>query len=192
MTKKERAAAAKTAERLERALADRLLVRVRRSIPDADVLDGFVVGIGRKWVALARLSDRVELDGWTLLRLSDVHSVKITPDPECFAIRALRLREQWPPPAVEVDLDDDAGAVEGAAGSRPMVAVRCEWDRSDVCWIGSVRSVKGSTLSLLEVGVEAEWASKARRFDLDDITRLDFGGGYEEALALVAGPAPER
>lgn len=95
--KKKRAAAEKVAARLARAQAEGLLVRVRRSLPDADVLDGFVVAVGTEWLALARLSDRIELDGWTLLRSADVRAVKLEPDPDCFEIRALRARGQWPP-----------------------------------------------------------------------------------------------
>jgi hypothetical protein len=31
---------------------------------------------------------------------------------------------------------------------------------------------------------------KAASYDPADVTRLDFGGGYEEALSLVAGSPP--
>jgi len=71
-----------------------------------------------------------------------------------------------------------------------MVSAFCELDRPDACWIGAVRELKGQTLSLLEVNNAGVWQRKARAFDLDDVTRVDFGGGYEEALHLVAGPAP--
>ena len=189
--KKKRAAAEKAAARLARAQAEGLLVRVRRSLPDADVLDGFVVAVRTEWLALARLSDRIELDGWTLLRSADVRAVKLEPDPDCFEIRALRARGQWPPADPGVPLDDTAGAVLAAGASQRLVALHRELDRPDVAWIGAVLGVEASTLSLLEVGVRADWASQPRRFDLDDVTRVDFGGGYEEALALVAGPAPE-
>jgi hypothetical protein len=191
VTKKDEAAAAKVASRLARAQAEGLLVRVRRTLPDADVLDGFVVDVGPQWLALARLSDRIELDGWSLLRLADVRSVKLEPDADCFEVRALRARGQWPPAAPGVPLDDTAAAVLAAGAAHPLVAVHRELDRPDVAWVGAVRGVRGATLFLLEVGVQADWSRKPRAYDLDDITRVDFGGGYEEALALVAGKAPD-
>jgi hypothetical protein len=189
--KKDKAAAGKVAARLARAQAEGLLVRVRRTLPDADVVDGFVVGVGAEWLALAWLSDRIELDGWSLLRVADVRSVKIEPDEECFEIRALRARGQWPPTDPGVPLDDTAAAVLAIGASWPLVAVHRELDRPDEAWVGAVRGVKGSTLTLLEVGVQADWGRKTRSYDLDDLTRLDFGGGYEQALALVAGEAPD-
>lgn len=191
MSKRHKAVGAKVASRLSRAQAEGLLVRVRRTLPDADVLDGFVVGVGSEWLALARLSDRIELDGWSLLRLDDVRSVKLEPDADCFEVRALRARGQWPPTDPGVPLDDAAAAVLAVGAAYPLVAVHRELDRPDVAWVGAVRGVKGTTLSLLEVGVQADWRRKVRSYDLDDVTRLDFGGGYEEALALVAGEAPD-
>ncbi len=176
--------------RLERARSEQLLVRIRRWIPGADVLEGFVVGLGHEWVALARLSDTIELDGWILLRLRDVRSVKITPDREAFEIRALEAREQWPPVVPPVRLDDVTDVISDVTAIAPMLAVHCELDRPDVCWIGAVRRLQGTTLWLLQVTTQAGWARAASSFDLDDITRLDVGGGYEEALHLVAGAPP--
>jgi hypothetical protein len=71
-----------------------------------------------------------------------------------------------------------------------MVSVFDEFDEPDVCWIGAVASLDGSKLRLLEVNTRGGWARKPRSFDPADVTRIDFGGGYEEALGLVAGSPP--
>src|SRR4051794_17023762 len=83
--------------RLSPAQQNQLLVTVRRWIPRADRLEGFVVGIGDKWVALQRLSDRIAFDGWQLIRVKDIQAVSIDPDPDCFEVRALKARSLWPP-----------------------------------------------------------------------------------------------
>lgn len=44
--------------------------------------------IGKKWVAVQRLSDRIAFDGWILVRLKDVQAVSMDPDPECFEIKS--------------------------------------------------------------------------------------------------------
>jgi len=176
--------------RLERARDEGFPARVRSWIPDADLVDGFVVALGREWVALARLSDRIELNGWTMLRLKHVRAVKLTPDPDAFKVKALKARGQWPPTPPSVRLDDVSDLVTDVAATASMVAVHCELDRPDVCWIGAVREVKGKTLSLLDVKPNGSWDRKPQKFDLDDVTRLDFGDGYQDALLIVAGPAP--
>ena len=178
--------------RLAHAQEHHLLVTVRRWIPGADRLEGFVVGIGRKWVAIQRLSGMITLDGWFLVRLKDVQAVSLEPDPDCFEVAALKARAMWPPTALDVDLDDVVGLLRSASRSSAaaMVSVFDEFARPDACWIGAVTSVDDSTLRLLEVDTRGGWARKPRTFDPADVTRLDCGGGYEEALGLVAGPPP--
>jgi hypothetical protein len=176
--------------RLSRAQQEQLLVTIRRWIPDADRLEGFVVGIGRKWVVLQRLSDQIAFDGWQLIRLKDIQAVSINPNPDCFEVRALKARSVWPPSAPALALDDVVGAAGSAYAATGMVSVFDEFDRPDACWIGNVVSLDESKLHLLEVDTHAGWRRKPRRFDPADITRIDFGGGYEESLRLVAGYPP--
>ena len=101
--------------RLERARDEQLFVSVRRWIPDSERVDGFVLALGEKWVCLASLGG-VRLDGWCLLRLKDIQAVFI--DPDSLATKVLQAREQWPPPAVDVDLDDVVVALRSTVRSR--------------------------------------------------------------------------
>jgi hypothetical protein len=180
--------------RLERAQTDTLSTRLKRWIPEADPIDGFVVGIGRRWVVLAKLSGRADIDGWMFVRIKDIQNVGIEPDTDCFDIRALKARGQWPPPSVPVvDLDDLAGVISSAESGGPLLSVYKEFALPDACWIGRVTSLDADALRLHEVNVGGDWAkeSKAKAFDPADVTRVEVGGGYEEALHLVAGPPPE-
>jgi hypothetical protein len=179
-----------TLTRLARAQQNQLLVTVRRWIPNADRLEGFVVVIGQKWVALQRLSDRIVFDGWQLIRVKDIQAISVDPDPDCFEVKALKARSLWPPSAPDLTLDDVVSAVGSASAGTAMVSVFDEFDRPDLCWIGEVTSLDDSKLHSLEVNTRAGWARKPRTFDPADVTRIDFGGGYEEALRLVAGSPP--
>jgi hypothetical protein len=167
-------------------------VGIRRWIPESDHLDGFVVAQSERWVLLARLSDRITLDGWTAVRVRDVQSVALDPAGDCFEIKALKARGQWPPNAPEsVDITTVSAILRSVSAGGWLTAIFREFERPDVTWIGDVRTVANSAVSLLEVSVAGGWARRPRRFDLDDLTRIDFGGGYEEALSLVAGPPPK-
>lgn len=176
--------------KLQHAHAQELVVHVRRWIPEADRLDGFVVGIGTSWVAIHRLSDLIAFDGWQLIRLKDIQAVSIRPDSDCFEIRALQARSLWPPVSPALDLDSTVGVVTSAAAAGPLISVFDEFDRPNVCWIGVSSSVDQNKLRLMEVSPQADWKRKPRSFSTVDITRIDVGGGYEEALHLVAGPPP--
>lgn len=181
----------KIRQRLGKAADTQCLVGLRRWIPDADYLEGFVVGQSPAWTLLARLSDRIELDGWIAVRTEDIQSVTLIPVEDCFEIKALRARSQWPPTGpASVRMSSAQELVETISRVTPMASIFREYHRPDVCWIGAVRKINAETVSLLEVNVAGGWARKPRHFDLDDITRLDFGGGYEEALLMVAGAPP--
>lgn len=177
-------------DRLSRAFDTHQPVGVRRWIAGSERVDGFVTGVGAAWVALAKLDDQVLPDGWSLLRLRDIKSISIDPDPDCFEIKALRARNLWPPTPTDVALDDVAALIRSAARAEPVITVFVEDDRPHICWIGSVMSLGERTLRLLEIDTQGEWRRKPRAIDLEDITRIEFGGGYEEALRLVAGPPP--
>jgi len=176
--------------RLERAQTEVRPVCLRRWIPYGESLDGFVVGVGKRWVALAKLSGRADLDGWTFARLKDIQSVSINPDPECFDIRALKALDQWPLPSPPLlELDDLAQVVASAERAGSLLSVSDEFSRPDACWIGSVTSLDREALLLHEVDVRGDWMrTRPRAFDTADVTRIEAGGGYERVLHLVAGP----
>jgi hypothetical protein len=191
--------------RLQRARERQLLVRVRRWIPGSDRLEGFVVGVGARWVLLQRLSDQITFDGWQLVRCKDVQAVSVEPDDGSFQVRALRARGLWPPGAPALDpardvggdggggedvLGDTAGVVASLAKAAPLLAVFDEFAAADAFAVGAVVSVDSDRLRLMEVNPRGVWVPKPRAFDLGDVTRLEVGGGYLEALRLVAGPPP--
>ena len=68
----------------------------------------------------------------------------------------------------------------------PLVTVSCERTEPDVCYVGRVTEVQDHHFTLHELSTEAEWLDE-RRYRAADVSRLDFDGGYERALALVAG-----
>ena len=175
--------------RLERARDEQLYVSVRRWIPNSERVDGFVLALGAKWVALASL-DGVRLDGWCLLRLKDIQGVFI--DSDSLATKVLQARDQWPPPAVDVSLGDATMALRSATEIAPLISIYVELDRPDILWLGSVTAIDRDRVQFLEVDNLAEWQRKPRIIDLEDVTRIEFGGFYEEGLALVAGPRPVK
>lgn len=70
----------------------------------------------------------------------------------------------------------------------PMVTVHTD---KNVSYIGAVVRVDGGVVWMQDIGPDAIWDARATARSLEDVTRIDFGGAYEAALALVGGPAPE-
>ena len=56
-----------------------------------------------------------------------------------------------------------------------------------MCWIGRVQGVNRARVSLLEMSPDASWEDNPEEYRIKEITRVNFGGDYENALHLVAG-----
>ena len=177
------------AERLDRALTERLVVRIRRWIPYSDRVDGFVVAVGGTWMVMASLND-LRLDGWEVLRIGDVQAVVVEPDEGCVEVRALKARSTWPPIDPELDLTDTRSLLSSIAARTRVAAVHLELDRSDSCYEGTILGVNDGGGAFLEMDTNAEWKRRPRLIDLDDITRLGFGDHYGTTLDLLAGAIP--
>jgi hypothetical protein len=168
-------------------------VGIKRWMKGADLIEGFVVGIGHKWVAVSKLGMGIWLDGWTLVRLCDIRAVEFRGwnVQNSIEIAALSVGRQWPVPELAIDMGDAlAATVRTVASHGGLLTVFREYDTPDVCWIGHPGSVDGQTLTFLPVDSQAEWGRRHRLFDVADISRIDFGGGYEAALATIAGAPP--
>lgn len=180
----------KVRERLRRAQEDVALVRVYRG-DDLDVIDGYVLALGREWLLLAALDAAIVLDGQTALRLSDVRRVG-RPRRGDMVQQALKLREQWPPAASQEAFDLDSGSgLLASLMSEKVITVHPEHDDPDICFVGAPVTIDGDCLWLLEVTPRGVWLSRPTQHRVEDVTRVDLGGRYEEALVSVAGE-PDR
>ena len=75
--------------------------------------------------------------------------------------------------------------LETAGALFPLLVLHREKINPRVCLVGRVRSMTEKVLSLKEIDTDALWR-ETNRYRFRDLTKVDFGGGYEEALALVA------
>jgi hypothetical protein len=50
-----------------------------------------------------------------------------------------------------------------------------------------VQSLDRGRVSLLEIGPDAKWDDSPEEYPVAEITRVSFGGEYENALHLVGG-----
>jgi hypothetical protein len=180
----------KVRECLRRAQDELALVRIDRG-EDVDRMDGYVVAVGAEWLLLAVLDDAIVLDGHAALRVEDVRRVRSRSTSDMVQ-QALTVREHWPPtpPAVQVDLDSTRGLLTSLM-TQPLVTVHPENEDADICFVGAPAGLGDRSLRLLEVTPRAVWNSRPTKYRLDDITRVEIGGRYEQALLSVAGPAPD-
>lgn len=176
---------------LKISLKTRALVRVSRSIEPGHV-DARVAAISARLVALAVVSDDIHPNGFEIYRLADVAKVKAAPY-TAFITRALAARGEKLPRLGRVSLGSFRSVVADAAKRFALVTVYREHLYPDECLIGRPQRLTATSMSFLTIDPTAEWdLAHPDTIRWRDVTRVDFGGAYEEALALVGGRPPRR
>jgi len=172
---------------LSDALRERCLVRFRRRFEESRV-HGYVLDIGPKFFLLSLVSDRFWFDGFECFRKTDVRELKVDPYAR-FAEAALKKRGERIPKKPRLDLTDIAKLLITANKAFPLTISREQID-PEVCWIGRVVGIEQGRVALLQIGPDAKWDKKPNEYRLNEITRVNFGGDYENALHLVGGNGP--
>lgn len=154
---------------------------------DSGSTHGYVLGIGPRFFLLALIDDNLRFNGFQCLRISDLRRLQV-PDPyEKFLVAALHKRNQKIKRKPDIKLDSLPDLLRSANRAFPLVTIHRERVKPDECWIGKVVDVNKDHLFLLQIDADAIWEDNPRKYLLSEITRVDFGGGYEEALHLVGG-----
>lgn len=170
---------------LAAAMAGRSLVRITRKV-EPRAADGYIVNASEQWLLLLLVGDAVTYSGFQAFRLQDVESLE-TPSPRAVFFEAvLRKRGLRRPRAPRLNLSSAQELVLSAGSIFPLVTIHRERADPLACHIGKVISASSASVSLLEVTPDATWAEAPATYRLAQVTRVDVGGPYEEALALVA------
>ena len=147
---------------------------------------GYVVDATDRYALLHVVDDRIELDGYVILRTEDITEVECEFPSLKFIEKALAIRRMQPERPALVDLTSMESILRSIDEHFPLLVVHREQVNGDECWIGSLDSVGDKTFLLNAMNPEAKW-NGAKRFRFDEVTRIEFDGGYETALAQVAG-----
>ncbi|SDL26923.1 hypothetical protein SAMN04487916_107121 [Arthrobacter sp. ov407] len=176
---------------LRRAVEGKSHVVIKRGTKKADQIRGYVLAIDQTWMLVVKTRDGGYLDGFTVLRVSDVTKVR---EDSSFEARFLRHMDQWPPagPSAPIDLSGPQTIITSAAALQTLVTLYTEQQWPDECYIGAPVDWEKKRVWLLEVDGQARWERDMSSYRLKQITRIEFGGDYEKALIAVAGPLPPR
>lgn len=170
---------------LESAARANVAIRIYREDIEDGYVSGFIAAIGQSFFVIELISDSIYLDGFVCLRLEDVSHVEHPSPSWKFLERALSLRNQQPADDLNVDCKTVSTLLESIPDGVGLVAVHSEKVDPGVCFIGKIASIGKEILKLDTVSPEAEWHTEGMEFRLSDITQINFGGAYEDALYQV-------
>lgn len=178
-----------TESSLQWARRTKQFVKFTRPFEDGSV-DGYVLAIGPQFFLLALVEDNAWFNGFQCIRISDVRGLQVPAKYATFVKAALKKRGERMPRKPSLKLASLEQLLWSANRAFPLVTIHREKVEPDICHIGRVTAVKNGRVSLLEIGPDALWDKEISEYRLKEITRVDFGGAYEEALHLVGGAPP--
>jgi hypothetical protein len=162
------------------------LVKFTRPFEQGSV-NGYVIDIGPQFFLVALVSDGIRFNGFQCFRLSDVRRLQVPHKYAAFAEAALKKRGERIPKKPHVVVASLPKLLLTANQTFPLVTFHREKVDANVCQIGRVIELRNGRVSMLEIGPDAVWDETPETYRLSEITRVDFGGDYEEALHLVGG-----
>jgi hypothetical protein len=171
--------------KIDFAINERLIVRIRRK-KDEGWFDGYVIDFSDQWILMLNIQHGITYDGFEALRLQDISAIEIPGPYASFYKAALAKRRMRRPVKPKIDVSSTALLLESAGKSFPLVTIHREKADPGVCQIGQIVSVATTSVKLLEIAADAQWYEMPTTYRLAQITRINMGGRYEEALALVA------
>jgi hypothetical protein len=161
------------------------IVEFDRGKLDPHSLRGFVLAYSEALTLLNVLTDDYFLNGYSVIRNQDVVSYSPYDSPDYFLNRAVRLKGIKPKRAPKVDISDWPLLLKTANQLFPLITIHRELISTDVCHIGTIQTMRAKTFDLFEIDPDAEW-ERERKYRFADVTKVDFAGGYEDALWRVA------
>jgi len=168
------------------------LFEVRSAIKGAGRTMGFIVGFSDDLILFHVLgTDIFRLNGYTAIRTEDVKDYRDFDKGKFWQNRAARHYKLEPVRPVGVLLTSVPELLASISKRYPLITIHPERTGLGVCYIGPLLSMTKATFTIDGLDCNAEWTGP-RRFKFTDVTRVDFGGGYEEALAATAPKRPKR
>ncbi len=143
-----------------------------------------MVGVSRELVLIHELSDEMHLDGYSTIRVKDIKRYRTLDDYDYFANRALRLRKQTPRPLRNISLSGFPSLIRSLRSRFPLFVIHEEAVDDQICFIGKASKMTKRSIILKEMDPGAKWEGM-RNHRLRNITRIGFGGNYEQALWMV-------
>jgi hypothetical protein len=170
---------------LKRCQDKKILIEFDRRPQIAERIAGFVLDFNDSWILLHLLDwNTFTLNGYIAIRVQDIKRQRVFDTNGCWQSKATKANKLKPvDPGVSIASLEEA--IRSICKEFPVITIEKELVVGDACWIGRPAEFTANTITIHDLNTSAEWIGKTK-FNLKDITRLAFGGGYETALACSA------
>lgn len=179
-------------EHLTTAFEDQRFTKIERRLGNADTIDGFVVAIGNEWILMTVHTQGRMPNGFELLRIKYLSEVLVEVPESTIDQQILDARGHWPPPILDVNLDNTRELLQQLGEQFPLLSFHTERRFPDMMWLGSLCSIDDKYVWYHPIDPQANWDNNLEHIKLRRLTRITAGDDYQDSLLLVAEPGPSR
>lgn len=160
------------------------IIEVRRSGIEGSIL-GFPVCTSEWGMVLHVLSiDTFSPNGYAVIRTEDIEKYRIYTEENFWFVPAARNRKIAPRPLRGMRCESLESTMESVQKRYPLMAIELELAQPDKRYVGVLEGMTDDFISIKGATPGGTWGKKCK-LRKSDITRIDFGGGYETALSSV-------
>ena len=147
---------------------------------------GFVLDANEKFTLVNNFDFDSGATGFAVFENKSVKDYELYDDPASFDALLLKIKKVKPKEKPAVSIDSIADLIKTTSEIFPLVVIHREKIDNEVCWIGKVAEIKKKSFLLKSIDPNAEWEEELTKVPFKDVTRVEFGNGYENSLNLVA------
>ena len=160
------------------------LIRVGRGPLGDGALEGYIVAISREVVLLHVQGPCLDLDGYTAIRRADIRAVHAIGEDESPADRHIRRGDSGPEAPSYAAIGDFRAVLRSVGDDGEILTIHRERLTRNKQTMGIVADVTDRH-AVFQVIDRAARECGTKRLSLSDITRVDFGSDYQDAIRCV-------
>lgn len=180
----------KVRRRLRESLIDGRIVTAVRDDFELAMTDGYVIALTNDWVVMHALDDGVYLDAVVMLRLEDISRAWFRDDDPYHHRAVAGLNES----VTSFEIDASANTIEllaKASEQADIFGLNFETLKGEPLSIGRLGDMRRKSFDMHYVGRDGVWADDVDRWKYRDVTRIEVGGRYLNALNRFADLRPD-
>jgi hypothetical protein len=160
------------------AIARRLYVGIKRSIPGSSDGCGFILGASREWLLLHVISE-FHLDGYHVIRFQDVEEIWNPASHRYFEkiLKAVGVYQK-----VGLNVEIDLTTIQTILASLKKIGrniiIEGEILKPETFIIGKIVRVGKRSVAFLDFGPDGKWEAKSELFPYSKITSVSFDTEY--------------
>jgi hypothetical protein len=153
---------------------------------DKQSLFGFVLACNDDFTLIQKFDRSLFItDGYCVFHNSSVKGYRVYDNENYLLNEVVRFKKIKPKAIAEISIKNWTEILQIVNEKFPLIVIEREKINNKICNIGKLETVKKKSFTLKEIDADAVWI-ESFKYKFDDLTKVGFGGLYENTLAFVA------